>query len=241
MIVVVASRYDAPARRLAERWAGDDVCLLTPADLSAGKWRYRPGAPLNSTVIAGGREVKQSEISGVMTRLQWVWESELLDIVQDDRAYVAAEMSAFLLCWLDGLTCPTLNRPTPNCLAGPGWRTEQWAHVAAQAGMRVRPIRRLVSLAASRGSADEKAAEVHSQGQVAVTVVGEQCFGEADETLLTQARRLASLARVQLLSVQFSGPDSGACFLGATACPDVESDATADAIHRYLHSTSQTV
>ncbi len=61
-------------------------------------------------------------------------------------AYVSAEMTAFLLSWLSGLDCPILNRPTPNCLSGPGWRQEQWIHLAARLGIPVDPVQRYAKL-----------------------------------------------------------------------------------------------
>jgi hypothetical protein len=230
MIVIVASRYDILARRLVERWAGNGGCLLTPADLSVEGWRYCPDNPLDSTAIFGGREARQSEVHGVFTRLQWVWEDELVDIVSGDRAYVAAEMSAFLLCWLAGLSCPVLNRPTPGCLTGPGWGREQWLFAASKAGMRVQPVKRQASFASSSPSIDE----TPKPALTAVTVAGDRCLGNADEALLTQARRLAEIAGVDLLGVQFTGVEADACFAGATCCPDVDSDCVADAALSYL-------
>jgi len=232
VIVIVASRYDGPAHRLNERWAGDGSCLFTPGDLSVSGWRYYPSDPLNSSGIIGGREIKQSEIHGVFSRLPWVWEGELVDIVSEDRAYVAAEMSAFFLCWLAGLTCPVLNRPTASCLTGPGWGREQWNSAAWKAGMRVQPVERQGSLTASSMPASIDAAT--EAAKTTVTVVGGRCLGEADKTLLTQARRLADLAKVDFLSVQFSSAEADACFAGASACPDVVTDSAADAALSYL-------
>jgi len=173
--------------------------------------------------MLGGKKVKQSEIRGVVTRLQWVWEGELRDIVSDDRAYVAAEMSAFLLCWLSGLTCPVLNRPTPGCLNGPGWVREQWTAAASKAGIPVQPIRRRAVLASSAG-------ELQESPPVTVTVAGEQCFGKADESLFDQARRLADIADVDLLSVQFSSAEADAWFVGASVCPDISGDGVDNAL-----------
>jgi hypothetical protein len=227
VIVVVASRYDKPARRLSERWAGHGGCLLTSEDLSIRGWRYRPSDPLGSTAILDGREVKQSEIRGVVTRLQWVWEGELVDIVSDDRAYVASEMSAFLLSWLSGLTCPVLNRPTASCLTGPAWGLQQWTTAAFKAGMRIQPVRRRASLAAP-------SEEPQESGPVTIIVAGERCLGEADKTLSIQARRLADVVNVDLLSVQFSGPEADACFVRATACPDIDTSGFDDAVLSHL-------
>ncbi len=223
VIVIVASPYDVPAHRLSERWAGHGCCLLTSEDLSICGWRYHLSDPLASTAILGGRKVKQSEISGVLTRLPWVWEGELRDIASEDRAYVAGEMSAFLLCWLSDLRCPVVNRPTPSCLNGPAWSREQWTASAAKAGMRIQATRRRTSVAlpAEAPPASE---------MVTVTVVGKRCLGEADESLLIQAQRLAEAAGTELLGVQFSSAAADATFLQATAYPDVGGNGVNEAV-----------
>jgi hypothetical protein len=230
MIVIVASRYDASARRLKERWAGANAHLLTSEDLSVSGWRYRVSDPLDSTAIIGGLEVKQSDIEGVFTRLQWVWESELVDIVADDRAYVAAEMSAFLVCWLSGLACPILNRPTANSLNGPGWGREQWTLAASRAGMRINPIRRRASLASTLAGDTE----VHDgRKEVSVTVVGDRCFGDVHKTLREQARRLANIAKMDFLAVQFSSVEPHA-FVSAIILPDIDNNLVVGAVVSYF-------
>jgi hypothetical protein len=230
MIVIVASRYDAPARRLKDRWTGASVHLLTCEDLSVSGWRYRVSDPLVSTATIGGLEIKQSEIEGVLTRLPWVWESELVEIVAGDRAYVAAEMSAFLVCWLSGLTCPVLNKPTANSLNGPGWGRERWILAASKAGMRVNPVRRRAS--PSPNSTGD--AEVHDgRKEVSVTVVGDRCFGDVSKTLREQTRRLASIAEMDFLTVQFSSREPNA-FIGANAFPDIENNIVSDAVLSYF-------
>ena len=93
----------------------------------------------DARAIIGGRSVVTVEITGVLTRLTHIWEQELVQIVAEDRRYVVAEMSAFLMSWLSALDCPVLNRPVPGCLSGPSWRPEQWAAAATRADMRVAP------------------------------------------------------------------------------------------------------
>lgn len=205
------------------------MCLFTPQDLSICGWRYRVSEPHTSTAILGQREVKQSEIKGALVRLPWVGEEELLDIVPDDKAYVAAEMSAFLLCWLSGLTCPVLNRPTPGCLNGPGWGPERWTVAASNLGMRIQPVRRRVSLSQFNETPVESAVTT-------VTVVGKRCFGHADETLLVLAQRLADAANVDLLGVQFSGPEDDAYFIRATTCPEISAGGIESAVLTQLGS-----
>ena len=138
MFIVIASRHDLIARDLVARWMAYDAVLLTCEDLSVVGWRHYPGAPEASTARVGGREVRMGHIAGVLTRLPYISDAELSHIVTDDRAYVAAEMMAFLVSWLSQLTCPVLNRPTPSCLVGPYWRQAQWVYIAAQLGLPVR-------------------------------------------------------------------------------------------------------
>ena len=98
MLVVVASRYDEIARSLVDRWAKQEARLLTCEDLSVVGWRHSlrsvggDSSPLlDSTAVIDKQVVRVEEISGVLTRLSYVFEQELLHIVPGDRVYVAAE------------------------------------------------------------------------------------------------------------------------------------------------------
>ena len=209
------------------RWAAHNASLLTCDDLSVAGWRHYVGASscaAPSAAVIGGRTVAVREIKGVLIRWPGVFEQELAHIVEADRSYVAGEMKAFLVSWLMSLECPVINRPTPVNLSGPYWRLEQWTHAAAQLGIPVRPARRHVAL----NSTD--ATVVPPAHQTTVTVVGERCFGRADEELHAQARRLAESAGVSLLGVSFSGPEAGSFFTGADLIPDLSSEEIADAV-----------
>jgi hypothetical protein len=253
MIIIVASRYDAPARRLKDRWAAEGAHLLTCQDLSVSGWRCRVSDPLGGTAIIDGLDVKQTEIRGVLTRMQWVAEQELTHIVAHDRAYISTEMSAFLVFWLSGLTCPFLNRPTANSLSGPGWGREAWNSAAFKAGMRINPIRRRASLMPeslmpeslgpeSRALASSGDLEVRDQSQaIVLTVVGDACLGDADNTLKQQARRLAEIAHMDFLNVRFSSVDADAGFVGVDLLPDIDDGIVADAALGYFGRASAPV
>ena len=228
MVAVVASHHDRAASRFVERWAGRGAILLTVSDLSTAGWRLTGGAPQTSTAVIGGRIVAARELSGVLTRRPVVFEQELAHIAPEDRAYVAAEMTAFLCAWLAELTCPVLNRPSPACLAGPNWRRERWAHTVERLGIPVQPVRRQVGLPAQQGPPPALLA------RVTVTVVGNRCIGDVDDALAQAARRLAAAARVELLAVHWSGADRGARFVGADLWPDVASPPIAEAVYDYL-------
>jgi len=223
MLVVIASINDPIARALVGLWAPLDCRLLTAADLSRVGWRCYVGTPSSSTAVVGGRMVDASDIDGVVTRLPSVLEHELVRIAPADRAYAAAEMSAFLTFWLSQLGCPVLNRPTATCLAGPGWRRERWAYEAALLGIPVGTVSRRA----------DSAPPVRTQPATA-TVVGPRCLGQVSPSLAVRARQLADAASVDLLSVTFSGRQSGAAFLHADPWPDLAPPPVANAVLDYI-------
>ncbi|MBV8176771.1 MAG: hypothetical protein JO151_19720 [Verrucomicrobia bacterium] len=234
MIIIVANRWDKTPRSVASDWAPCPVAVLTPQDLSVGGWRQRLSGSDRGTVVAEGQLVPEAEISSVLTLLPCVFEAELVEIAPQDRRYVAAEMTAFLLFWLSRLNCTVLNRPTPTCLSGPYWRREKWVHAAAQAGISVQPARRH---AVPPGFSAE---EETLLGSAIVTVIGERVIGEVDSTLCGQARCLAALAGVELLSVRFSSPERGGRFVSADTFPDLSDKTVADAVLEHMQGRQAT-
>jgi hypothetical protein len=228
MLVVLASGADRLARDLVARWSAYGACLLTCSDLSTPSWLCYPGQAPNSFAGIGGRMIPEQEIDGVLTRLPGVGEHELAHIGGEDRAYVAAEMTAFLTAWLSALDCPVLNRPRASSLLAPSWRHEQWVYAAAQLGIPVRPVRRTVTLRGGAGS------EFSQSTWTTMTVVGERCVGDGDEVLASRARRLAAAARVDLLTVHFEEGLGDTRFVCADPVADLSTDRAADAVLEYL-------
>jgi hypothetical protein len=229
MRLVVAGQDDRQAQALVGRWGARRAALVTPADLSRPGWLLEVGGGRSAAAV-GDRVVPGEEVAAVVVRLADVPAHELEGIRAEDRAYAAAEMTAFLLAWLDVRSCPVVNRPTPGCLNGPAWRPEQWAAAAARAGMAVAPVRRLVPAGAAPtppAAADE---------EVVVTVVGDQTLGGAHPRRAAQARRLAADAGVDLLAVCLAGDGPRAAFLGASAWPDLADPAVADALDAHLEA-----
>ena len=223
MILVVAGRFSAGASDLAARWTaqGRQVALVTCADLSARGWNYLAGSPDRLAAVAGGQVLPVESISGVLNYLPIIGEADLSHIVAADRAYVATEMTAFLLAWLASLPCPVLNRPAPGCLTGPGWSQERWLATAARLDIAVLPLAR----ATTNGA--ETADEARWPAAVTVTVIGERCFGTTDAALSEQARRLATAGGVALLAAHF-GADGA--LRGVTPWPFAVAPALDDAI-----------
>jgi hypothetical protein len=229
MRLVLAGCHDAAARALVERWGPVRAALVTPADLSRPGWVHSVGRGGDgAAAVVAECVLAADELDGVVVRIAAVPAAELGHVRAEDRAYAAAEMTAFLLAWLDACPCPVVNRPTPGCLNGPPWREAQWAHAASAVGLPV--------AAAGRDGAGEEGAPTgrDGAGEVVVTVVGERCLGGAHPRRVDQARRLAARAGVDLLAVRFGGAGPDAPFLGAHVWPDVANPAVADALDARL-------
>ena len=223
MLIVVASRLDEGAAELARR--RDDVRVLSCEDLSVAGWRHGPGASESSTAVVGGEVIPAAEIEGVLVRRSRVLNWETGHVVPGDRAYAAAEMTAFLRSWLSGLGCPVLNRPSATCLSGPGWCREEWVRAAARLGMPVRKVRWSI------GSRDDLPED---EPAFTATVVGERCLGGLNRESSGWATRLARVARVDLLAVRFGEAEAGLELLDADPWADVTAPEVADAVLEYL-------
>lgn len=225
MILIVAAAADAAAAALGSAWRADDARCVRPVDLSMPGWRHFVAAEGNcGTVAVGGTVVPEREVTGVLTRTSWISPYDLPVIAEADRAYVATEMSAFLLSWLSSLNCPVVNRPMPGCLAGPPWRTPQWMAAAAASGLQTPAFGRMRE---PRGNA------------VMLTVVGTRCFGAAAPELHAASLRLAALASTGLLGVAFDSDRADATFLGATAFPALDNEEILDALLGVLRGPAQ--
>jgi hypothetical protein len=235
MRLILAHRHDMAARELAARW-GDDVILLTPADLHTER--------LLLTVSQRGRaraELRsRPPVTAVLSRLGGVGPVDLDHVAPQDLAYAATELDAFLRAWLLAWPGPVVNRPTATCLNGPGWRPEQWSLAAAAVGLTIRPVQRLVATAPTSRSQltpdRAVAACARSNGDpVRVTVVGNRWFGPVPGDL---GRRLCALARMADCTLIEAIVDSGGTVLHASAWPDVSAPDVADALVPFLGGAS---
>ncbi|MDH4099948.1 MAG: hypothetical protein OEV28_05180 [Nitrospirota bacterium] len=231
-IIILARPNDPAAALMAKQWsvkgAGhNDVCVITPWDLSSAGWTYRSENPGASTAVSQGRLLQAEEIGAVVSRLPCVFAEDLGHMEPADRSYAASEMTAFLLAWLYGLRCPVVNRPTPTLLWGPSWRNEKWVRVAHDLGIPVEVARR-------RTQMPKRQQQSTTKGAVTVTVVGQRCLGDVDKTLARYAASLANAAGLSLLSVRFTGAEKGALFLGASIWPETVTDDVADAVLEHL-------
>ena len=230
MLVVFARESDHTAQNLVRRWADRGAVLMTPRDLSRAGWYCTSSSTADWRCVLGGAEHEVSEISGVLMRWAAVLASDLPHIQPANRTYVAAEMNAFLIYWLNVLDCPVLNRPTPRSLCGPGWYPEHWMNQASRIGMRVRTVERSIS----QTCIQPPAWPPHGGPFLELTIVGQSCFGTASRGLVSKALALAKLAGTDLVRFRFDKDAVDACFLEADLFPPLSDEAVERAVLTYL-------
>jgi hypothetical protein len=140
MILVMAGRQTARALRRVRGGAarpGNDgaVSVLDPAGLSVPGWTYDPADPDSGRIVIDGQAGPAAALTAVITALDAVAPGDVPHVRIADRAFVAAEMTAFLRGWLATLTCPVVDPPTTLALSGPGAERAEWSAAAAAAGV----------------------------------------------------------------------------------------------------------
>lgn len=234
MLLILASRFDDNAARLAQRWQDQDARVLTCQALSRRGWRFDPARPRCGALVLDEEPVAVDRLRGMLCLLPAVYPSELPHIEPGDREYVAAEMTAFLVAWLTSLPCPVLGRPTPLSLTGPLLRQEQWLREAARAGLPVQPrLRRLpapgrLPIGAPAGPPDEAPA-------TAVALVAGQPVPAPNDSpppasITTALAAMACAVGATLLTAHFGQGASSMTFTGATTSVDVQLPEVADAM-----------
>ena len=237
MLVVLAYTHDVAARALVQRWRadGEQAALLTCGDLSRPGWRYVAGNAAAGYADVDGQVIATREIRAVITRIPAVGEAELAHVHEDDRAYAASEMQAFLLAWLSSLECPVLNRPSPSNLGGPLWSLAQWVQRARRLGVAARPVTHRAVYATDAPPVSDRRVDASS---ILVDVVGDRAFlaggrepGESEAPLVHAAVSLARDAGVELLRVYFEpGSEQTPVFLEADLWIDIAADSVAGAV-----------
>lgn len=118
-VLVLAREGDPALARLAALAPGR-VRHVRPRDLSRPGWRYVAGEPEEARAVADGEVLAAADVGGVLCRIGALVEADLPHIHPADRAYVAAEMNAFLLAWLSQFRGARGAEPVPYELWGRG-------------------------------------------------------------------------------------------------------------------------
>ena len=243
MLIVLASQADAGAAKLVSAWHGQNARFLSGESLSQRGWVWRPGSLDDSCLVMDGCQLPVRAVRGVVSLMPAIDPRELHHIVADEREYVAAEMTAFLvawLTWLSGLGVPVMNRPTPLSLTGPALHHEQWLQAASRVGLPIRRAQRRVP-PSKRPAAEEPWRSWNavpagdSESRVAIPLVGGHCLPGPEGQQLPDAvcralGRLAAAVGAELLTALFVESDGQFLFNTAVPTVDVSRTDVADSI-----------
>jgi hypothetical protein len=199
------------------------VELVLSSELArAVRWRHRvtAGGGLDLCVeLDDGRELRSSEVHGVLNRLM----SAPLEVVaagdSDDAEYATAELVAFYMSWLNAFGV-TINRPTPLGLCGAWRHGSEWAVLAARAGLDAPDYRQSDDDPPEHGfgSLAPPGAALTSVLELRGELFGPALAGDVAEACV----RLAELSGTDLLGIDLCAPASGAPALAyATPWPDL--------------------
>ncbi|MDQ1748607.1 MAG: hypothetical protein QOD07_2870 [Frankiaceae bacterium] len=181
MILVVADDLDPSIECVRDN---DDVVVATPSSLSMAGWTLRSGAPPTVPEALGGAAVR-----AVLVRVVRIRAESLPHVHPEDRAYVAAEMTAFLTAFLAQWPARRVNPVTPGNLMGLARSPEGWLRAVAMDGLAT--------------CVDPPAAE----GSSSAVVVGAKVFDYGPivdrEERAAITRRIAGAAGSRHLAVQF--------------------------------------
>ena len=229
MLIVVAHRMDQTAEMVVGAWNRPDTVIMRPSDLAAGDFSYRPGQVLDSVFRAGSRLVAAHDVTGVLVRVPWVLDDDLLTIRPGEREYVAAEMSAVLLSWLTELPARVINQPTPSCLCGPAWSQERWLGEADALGLPVAATCRDVGPLGFHSSPSARARPTAGE-QLRFTVVGGTALAAPTREWARWGCRLARRACCDLLACDLVRCDGQLILTAVDVWPDVTTPVVAAAL-----------
>jgi hypothetical protein len=224
MYLVLCSSIDIPAQ-----WAhqgllahGLNARLLT-ADMleSATQWEHHLDSRTDSIsfVLSDGQAISGKEIKGVLNRLMAPSQNLARRAVPADRDYALQETTAFYLSWLNSLSCPMLNQPTPQGLAGRWLHRSELTLFAHQAGLATVAYRQTGSDAPEAGYQPSP-----SLNKTQVILLDGEVFGAPVPAAVADGcRNLARLLQTRLLSVDFhSTPQDPWTFAFANPVPDLQ-------------------
>lgn len=124
MLLVLTALDDVAALSFvrASLAAGAQCTVLTTEAMSFARRRSHgltDDGVVTRLEMADGTVVLSSNVTGVVNRMLAPPDLAWRNAIRQERDYASAELHAFTVSWLNALSCPVRNRPSPECLAGP--------------------------------------------------------------------------------------------------------------------------
>lgn len=177
-------------------------------------YRLTDAGSSGSIELADGRKLEPEAIAGVINRFRYLPTQHFATAKPEDRAYAEAELSAFLLAWINGVAGRVVNPPLPFALGGGTFPTPTVVHLAALAGLPTQPWR--------AGAAPGDGATVPVSPTHAVLVFDGRLYGPLlPRPLQDGCCGLARLLGVPLLQIELGhSREQGWSFVDASGFAD---------------------
>lgn len=171
--------------------------------------------------LADGRTLHPETIAGLINRVQYLPTRHFASAAPADRAYAMAELSAFMLAWLNSVAGRVINPPLPFALGGGTFPLPTVRHLASMAGLPALTWRSSTSPSGNDGNDRNHVTAVDTPTH-AVVVFDGRVFGPIlPRPIQDGCRRLASLLGVPMLQVLFhQSHDNGWRFVHAHGAVD---------------------
>lgn len=141
MIVVISPLLNDTIVKAFAGWSQTiEIALLTVKDMMSEGWELYSDRFEDSFFVANGKQCAVNQIDGVINLLPFIYEKELIQIKEEDRSYVASELTAMMTYFLTKLSCKTINRPDAESLMGSSNLYYQWKHLVQKLGIGVQNI-----------------------------------------------------------------------------------------------------
>lgn len=221
MRVILCHPDDRSALWLAQTLGAhaEDVTLVSVEELVFSRsivHRMTSRGDTGSVRLADGRILRPESIDGLVNRVRYLPTQHFAHADADERAYATAELSAFLLAWLNGISGRVLNPPRPFALGGGVMYPTAVTHAAATAGLPAGPWR--------DGTSGHDGAGPRPPITHAVTVLDNRVYGPLlPRRMQDGCVRLSVLLGVPLLQVLLhQAPGSEWRFVDATPLVDFQ-------------------
>jgi hypothetical protein len=178
VIVIIGSRHDSVAQSIVATLPAAALC--SAEDLTRPGWVWSVESPEPNRWVVDGKVIDDHDVTGVLVRRTYVYPEEFVGTHPDDREYLAAESTAFLIFVLSRTAARVVNPVADGALGEDVIRPERWMVAATELGVDVAPLRLKATGAIQAPTMT-----------TTVEVVGGETFGDAPPRVCAAASQLA--------------------------------------------------
>jgi hypothetical protein len=141
-LILIVSNIGCEERKdLQKMFPAGSACVVTASELNK---TFKTAVSFDrfgsSEIALEGAKIAANQITGVISTISNFLPQEFFYIDPTDREYVCAETNAFFTYFLSELSCKKVNPPSPRSLSGYYLHPVEWAQIAMDHHVPVRPV-----------------------------------------------------------------------------------------------------